>query len=589
MFTSLQKRYTAIIIGITTLFLTLLLLINFVLLRSHSITSAEQTSEMIIKNVNHQIDQLFFSIESTIDALSRQKSIQEVDITHMKDQFLSHVLSKESIVRAIYLGTEKGEMYEWGVGPGFIAYTPTFSDDYDPRIRPWYQKALEVDSFALTDPYMFASTDALGVTAVKPVYKDGILIGVLGLDLIISGIEALVDLIGVEKEGRLILLTQDQKILANQFEQKVSPLDSLPTFSYPSILESSESSTHNIYGNEYMVQQSVNNSTGWIIILGIPYDSIFKFSNQNMKIIIFYNVLLMVLLGSIVTIISTRILTDPINEIIDVLKKHEQGEVGTLIKEQKIPEFQMIASTFNTVVEMKVEQEKEMEKQVEKRTNEVISLTKENMRLRIIEEKERIYSNLHDSLGARLTGINISNQVAKVALIRGEDENIKKMLERIEINTSRAILDLKEILLAKDTDIIEIDDFNNFILTYIKDRLDVKQTKYVVEIPNDSALELVESETLSTIMRITEELVTNTLKYAAASKVEISMVIKGGEIHYSYKDNGKGFDAKKEIKKGFGLPGIYLRVERLGGNMSINTKLGKGVTYHITFPLEIHI
>ena len=589
MFTTLQKRYTAIIISITTIFLTLLLLINFILLRSHSITTAEQTSQMILANVNHQIDQLFFSIESTLDALSMQKNVQEVNVEHMKDQFISHVLSKDVIVRAIYLGTAQGDMYEWGIGPGFVDYTPTFSDDYDPRNRPWYKKALETNSYAITEPYMYASTDALGVTAVKPVYKNNTLIGVLGLDLIISGIESLVDLIEVEKEGRLILLTHDGKVLANQFEKSSSEKDTLPTFAYPSILDSHQPSTQLMYGQKYMVQQSENVATGWITILAVPYDNIIQFSNENMKIIIFYNLLLMILLGSIVTLISNRILTEPINEVIDVLKKHENGEIDAFIKDQKTPEFQMIASTFNSIIEKKAEQEKEMEKQVEKRTNEVIRLTKENMRLRIIEEKERIYSNLHDSLGARLTGINISNNVAKAALSRNEDVTTKQMLERIEINTSKAILDLKEILLAKENDIIEIDDFNTFILTHIKGRLGIKQIAYIVDLPPSAILELVETETLSVIMRITEELVTNTLKYSEATRVDLSIVIKNNKIMYIYKDNGKGFDAKQEIKKGFGLSGIYLRVERIGGNMNISTKFSKGVTYHISFPMEISV
>ncbi len=589
MLSTLEKRYTAIIISITTLFLTLLLLINFIVLRSHSITSAEQTSLMILENVNHQIDHLFFSIESTLDALSMQKSIQEVHVDQMKDQFISHVLSKKTIVRAIYLGTVEGKMYEWGIGPGFVENTPTFSDDYDPRVRPWYKKALQVNGYTLTAPYMFASTDAVGVTAVKPVYKGNTLVGVLGLDLILSGVEALVELIEVEKEGKLILLSQDYRVLANQFEPALILTDTLPAFSYPSILESDQVTTQVLYDDTYMVQKRENISTGWIIVLGIPYNNIIKFSNQNMKLIIFYNLLLMILLGSIVTLISTRVLTDPINDIIDVLKKQENGDMKALIKEQKIPEFQMIASTFNSVVKIKGEQEKEMEKQVEKRTNEVIKLTRENMRLRIIEEKERIYSNLHDSLGARLTGINISNQVAKVALQRNEDENVIKMLERIDINTSKAILDLKEILLTKDNDIVEIEDFNNFIITHIKERLDLKMVTYVADIPIDAVLELVETETLVTIMRITEELVTNTLKYSGANKVDIAMMLKNKHVIYSYKDNGKGFDTKKELKKGFGLPGIHQRVERLGGNMNIYAKLGKGVTHTIIFPLEIQI
>ncbi len=586
MFTTLQKRYTAIIILIATLFLSLLVVINYILLRSHSLTSAQETSSMILSNADNQINNLFYSIETTVDALSMQKSIQEVNIDQMKDQFISHVLSKKDFVRAIYLGTVDGKMYEWGSGPGFIDYTPTFAPDYDPRERPWYKTALAADSYTLTEPYLYASTNSLGITAVKPVYNGGKLVGVLGLDIVLDGVKHLVNLIEVEKEGRIILLTQDNHVLANQFNMDKGDEETLTIFPYPDLLEKKEPSIHDLYGDTYMIQHTINSATKWIILLCIPYQQIISFSLENMKIIIFYDVLLMVLLGFVVTLISKKLLTDPINEIITVLDRHEKGDITAHIKEQKVPEFQIIATSFNNVIEMKLEQEKQMEQQVIKRTQEVIRLQKENMRLRIVEEKERIYSNLHDSLGARLTGINISNNVAKHALDKEDLPTVKQMLERIEFNTSKGILDLKEILLAKESDDITVQQFSNFIHQRLKDRLALKRMNYIASLPDDTELEMIDQDTLQNLISIIEEWVTNTLKYSGAQLVELNIEIKGGKMIVIYKDNGRGFDTKKAIKKGFGIPGIVSRVERLGGIVKINAKIGKGVLYHVTVPVK---
>ncbi|MGD8113675.1 MAG: cache domain-containing protein, partial [Sphaerochaetaceae bacterium] len=324
MFTSLQKRYTATIILIATVFLGLLVIINYVLLRSHSISSAQQTSTMILSNADNQITNLFYSIESTVTALSMQKSIQDVDIEQMKDQFISHVIAKQEIVRAVYLGTADGQMYEWGVGPGFIENTPTFAPGYDPRERPWYKTAVETDSYTLTEPYLYASTDALGITAVKPVYKEGLFVGVLGLDIVLEGVKHLVDLIEVEKDGRLILLTQDNHVLANQFDEPESPSVSLSLFPYPELLKDASPSIHTVYGDTYMIQHTTNSTTGWVIMLCVPYQRIISFSLENMRIIIFYDILLMMLLGTVVTLLSRRLLTDPLNEIITVLDYHER-------------------------------------------------------------------------------------------------------------------------------------------------------------------------------------------------------------------------------------------------------------------------
>ncbi|MGD1832436.1 MAG: cache domain-containing protein [Sphaerochaetaceae bacterium] len=586
MFASLQKRYTATIILIATVFLGLLVIINYVLLRSHSISSAQQTSTMILSNADNQITNLFYSIESTVTALSMQKSIQDVDIEQMKDQFISHVIAKQEIVRAVYLGTADGQMYEWGVGPGFIENTPTFAPGYDPRERPWYKTAVETDSYTLTEPYLYASTDALGITAVKPVYKEGLFVGVLGLDIVLEGVKHLVDLIEVEKDGRLILLTQDNHVLANQFDEPESPSVSLSLFPYPELLEDASPSIHTVYGDTYMIQHTTNSTTGWVIMLCVPYQRIISFSLENMRIIIFYDILLMMLLGTVVTLLSRRLLTDPLNEIITVLDYHERGDIKARIREQKVPEFQIIATSFNNVVEMKIEQEKQMEMQVIKRTREVINLQKENIRLRIIEEKERIYSNLHDSLGARLTGINISNTVAKHAFDKEDFPTVRQMLDRIEYNTAKGISDLKEILLAKETDDIRIDEFIDFIRNRIRDRLALKHMTYESVIPSEAELESLDQDTLQNLVSIIEELVTNTLKYSEARSVQLAIEIREDRLVMTYADDGRGFDTKKAFKRGFGIPGILTRVERLGGHVKITTKIGKGARYSFTIPVK---
>jgi methyl-accepting chemotaxis protein len=581
MFKTIQEKYTAVIILMVTLFLGILLGINYLLLRSYSLSNARETADILLYHTDREIDLVFEGIEATIDALSHQRSVMEVDVEQMRDQFLAHVLSRSDYVRAIYLGTASGEMYEWGVGPGFVDYEPSFPPDYDPRLRPWYQEAIFSGAYTLSRPYVYASVEALGVTAAKPVYRENRLVGVLGLDLVLEGLQNLVASLKIQKGGKIILLTRQRQVLVNQFDPTSTDKLQLSSFSSPEFLEAKEPIVVEVDGADYLVHHKINDSTGWSLLLFVPYQEILSFSQENFRIILFFDILLMILLGAIVTYVSKKLLADPIHEIITVMDHHERGERHLRIPEQKADEFQMMARLYNNLADMRDSNEKKMEEEVQQRTTDVISLQKENMRLRIIEEKERIYSNIHDSLGARLTSINISNNVAKHALEREEPQLVSQMLNRIEDNTARGIEELRQILMGKESEAITGDEFIAFMTQHLRQRLELKQVSFTAQLPDADMLERFENDRLTELCKVIDEFVTNTLKHAFASAVHLEVAIKDEQLHVVYQDNGRGFDPRRREKKGFGLEGVYSRVQRLGGSVKVSSKPHKGVKFEI--------
>jgi len=238
--------------------------------------------------------------------------------------FLANVYARNSHIRAIYLGTRDGSMHEWGVGPGFIDNTPVFPEGYDPRLRPWYKEAVEADGFALTEPYTYASVEAMGITAVRPVYADGEFIGVLGLDLIFDGLQNLVNSLHIEKGGRVMLLSKNLQILVDQFKPSYDLITEIQTFDQPQLLTADNTQREVIMdGQRYLLEHTVNEATGWTLLMFIPYEEIMAYSQQNLMIIIFLDLILMLLLGVLVTLYSRTILTTPLESIIQVLQRRE--------------------------------------------------------------------------------------------------------------------------------------------------------------------------------------------------------------------------------------------------------------------------
>ncbi len=63
------------------------------------------------------------------------------------------------------------------------------SADYDPRARPWYTAARAAHGATLTDPYVFASADVVGISAAVPLPNDA---GAFGFDITLDSLSALV-------------------------------------------------------------------------------------------------------------------------------------------------------------------------------------------------------------------------------------------------------------------------------------------------------------------------------------------------------------------------------------------------------------
>ena len=87
------------------------------------------------------------------------------------------------------------------------------------------------------------------------------------------------------------------------------------------------------------------------------------------------------------------------------------------------------------------------------------------------------------------------------------------------------------------------------------------------------------------IYRMVQELLNNIVKHANAANVEIALSKQQNYLYLLIEDNGKGFDLKIN-KKGIGLRNIESRVNMLKGELTIDSKAGRGTAFNITIPLS---
>ena len=92
-------------------------------------------------------------------------------------------------------------------------------------------------------------------------------------------------------------------------------------------------------------------------------------------------------------------------------------------------------------------------------------------------------------------------------------------------------------------------------------------------------LELIEPYSTH-LFRITQELLTNNLKYAKASKTKIEVNLENNSLTLKYSDNGVG---SSDFKKGNGLKSVEDRVILLNGTLAISSEKGFSVSIQIPY------
>lgn len=83
------------------------------------------------------------------------------------------------------------------------------------------------------------------------------------------------------------------------------------------------------------------------------------------------------------------------------------------------------------------------------------------------------------------------------------------------------------------------------------------------------------------IYRIVQEAVSNTLKYAYASYLHVSLSLEEKQLSVQVIDNGKGFEVNKKTN-GIGLRTIQQRADAIGAKVEIDSKIGKGTHLKVT-------
>lgn len=239
---------------------------------------------------------------------------------------------------------------------------------------------------------------------------------------------------------------------------------------------------------------------------------------------------------------------------------------------------QLQAVEHRHALEMKKERD-HLELEVIKRTADLTQLAR-HLQTAIEDERTRLSRELHDELGSLMTAAKLDAARLKRSLgtLSPEvEERLQHLNEAINngIELKRRIIeDLRPSSLSHLglVPALEIQ-----ALEFAR-RSDVKVTSRF------EAVTLSESAQI-TVYRLFQEALTNLVKYAGATEVDLCVLARADRAVVSVTDNGKGFDPAERRGSTHGLMGMRYRVEAEGGALTVRSRPGAGTRIEAWIPL----
>jgi NarL family two-component system sensor histidine kinase LiaS len=279
------------------------------------------------------------------------------------------------------------------------------------------------------------------------------------------------------------------------------------------------------------------------------------------------------LVGLLLGVWPAHLVARRLQRVLEISRLWLRGDLSLRLTDPAADELGLLARQLNSLAQH-LEQDEQDLAELRKRNTR---LTDQVRALAVVEERNRLARELHDSVKQHLFSLTMTASAIRThfdTLPRVPD-NLAEMVNEIETTAKSAQGEMTRLIEDLRTDSFQdkglaaaLNDYTllfgaqEHILIY----LDVQG--------NDALLPSAVAETL---YRVAQEALHNVVRHARATRVDVHLRCILEQVALIIYDNGVGFDSG-QTRQGLGLTNMQERMMAIGGRLTIKSQPGAGTT-----------
>ncbi len=202
--------------------------------------------------------------------------------------------------------------------------------------------------------------------------------------------------------------------------------------------------------------------------------------------------------------------------------------------------------------------------------------------LLVLQERERIGRDLHDSVIQSLYGISLALEHCQQR-VQAAAPQVAARLDDVIAVLTRVIQEVRTYVMglqpAAEAETLAA------TLERVVQEFRINTLLPVVFRPSDGELHLSAEQRLH-LQLLLREALANVARHAGAARVIVEAGVRDGELSIAVSDDGRGFDLEAAARgAGLGLRTMEERARRMGGRLRIDTRPGEGTRVEVRVPV----
>ncbi len=210
-------------------------------------------------------------------------------------------------------------------------------------------------------------------------------------------------------------------------------------------------------------------------------------------------------------------------------------------------------------------------------------LERAEMQQALENERRRIFRDLHDDLGARLTEIALMGEVANRYAHQPGTQEIE--VGAIAQKVREVIVTIGEVIWTTNPHNDSLPNLAAFLCDHTERFLTAAQISCRLEVAGDLPDVPLTAQYRHHLLLVVKEALNNSVKHAGAGKIWLKIQVEGDRLCVEVTDDGRGFDPQNPAHTGNGLQNIQARMESMHGRIEIRSQPGRGTSVTLRLPL----